>query len=430
MIIYIVQEGDTLRSIANKFQVPEQRIMINNCIINPEELVVGQSIVISYPKETYVVQEGDTLEQIASKHGITLSQLYRNNTFLWDRDYIFPDEELVISYDTRASITTNAYAFPYINKDTLKRSLPYLSYLSILNYRTLRRGQIEALTDDTEIIELAKQFGVRPLMLLSGISFQGVRDAETIYEILLNPKYQETHVENMLKALKDKGYYGLNITITFLTQTNQQLYFNYFERITSILGREGYPVFVTIDTDFTNDNNQEDIVDLTPLDPLVEQIYLMKFFWGTLYGPPRPVSSITDIKINLGYVKKFIDSKKLNVAFPLLGYDWSLPYIEGLTKANAITLEVANNLAYIEKTVIQFDEVSKTPFFMYSSTLSGVSNQHIVWFVDARSFYEVINIVIEEELYGSGLWNIMSYCPQLWIILISNCTVIKYLPEP
>ncbi len=294
MEIYVVQVGDTIASIANKFGVSQTRLILENGITNPMNLVIGQAIVITDPQETYLVKEGDNLSQIAMDHGITIMQLYRNNPFLWESEYIYPGEELVIRYDTKGTIKTNAYAFSFVDKDILKKTLPYLTYLSILNYKTLRKGEIESLDDESDLIETAKQFGVVPLMLLSSLTLQGERNPETIYEILLSPDYQDKHADNMLKILKEKGYYGVNITVTFLNETNQELYLNYFKRITARLNKEGYPVFITIDPNFVEEDNQVvfEKVDFSQYNELVEDTYIMRFFWGTQYGPPMPVSSV------------------------------------------------------------------------------------------------------------------------------------------
>jgi Predicted glycosyl hydrolase len=431
MTIYVVQAGDTITSIANKFGVSEKRLIQENGILNPTDLVIGQTIVITYPQDIYIVKEGDTLSDIAGNHGIPIMQLYRNNPYLWERQYIYPGEELIISYDTKATVTTNGYAFPFIDKDSLRKSLPYLTYLSILNYKTLKKGEIESFYDDSELIETAKQFGVAPLMLLTSVTFRGERNPEMIYEILLNPDYQETHAQSMLKIMKEKGYYGLNITITYLNETNQELYLNYLKRITSRLNKEGYPVFITIDPNFMTEENkvQFEKVDYSQYNELIDETYLMRFFWGTQYGPPMPVSSVENISLYLEYIKQMIEPNKINIGFPLLGYDWTIPYIEGFSEANAISLDAAIELARLMDSVILFDEASKTPYFKYEIETSGRSIQHIVWFTDARTIDAIVRLVIENDLGGMGLWNIMSYNSQLWLIINSNCTIKKLLTE-
>jgi spore germination protein len=429
MIIYVVQAGDTITSIANKFGVLEARLVIENGIINPTDLVIGQTIVITNPKETYIVKAGDTLPEISLNHGISIMQLFQNNPYLWDRKYIYPGEELIIRYDTKGTISTSAYVFPFINMNILKKSLPYLTYLSIQNYKTLKKGEIETFYDDSELIQTAKQFGVMPIMLVSSITFQGERDPEMVYEILLEPDYQETHVQSMLKILKEKGYYGVNITITFLNKVNQELYLNYLKRVTAILHKEGYLVFITIDPNFIIEENQTifEKVDYSKYNELIDEAYLMRFFWGTQYGPPAPVSSIKNISLYLDYVTQMMNPQKINIGFPLLGYDWTLPYIQGFSKANAITLDSAIELARTRKATILFDDVSETPYFEYTIGESERIEKHIVWFVDARTIYAIVNLALENKLQGTGLWNIMSYYPQLWLIIISNCEIKKLI---
>jgi spore germination protein len=431
MIIYVVQVGDTITSIANQFGVSETRLILENGIPNPNDLVTGQTIVITYPQKIYIVKEGDTLSEIALINEVPILQLYRNNPFLWEREYIYPGEELIISYDTNTTITTNAYAFPFIDRNTLRKSLPCLTYLSILNYKTLREGGIESFYDDSDLIETARQFGVAPLMLITSVSFQGERSPEMVYEILLNPDYQDKHAQNMLEIMKEKGYYGVNITITYLNRTNQELYLNYLKRVTSYLNKEGYPVFITIDPNFMSDENELlfEKVNYSYYNDLIDKTYVMGFFWGTQYGPPMPVSSMENITLYVDYIKQMIDPENINVGFPLLGYDWTLPYIQGYSVGNAITLEAAIELARLMGATILFDDVSETPYYEYNIEVSKRIIQHIVWFVDARTIYAIVNLVIENGLNGTGLWSIMSYFPQLWLIINSNFNIEKILPE-
>ena len=430
MIIYVVQDGDTIASIANEFGVSESRLLRQNCLPNANNLVTGQTILITDPQETYIVKEGDNLSEIAKSYGIPIMQLYRNNPYLWDREYIYPGEELIISYNTKGTITTSGYAFPYIDSKILRKSLPYLTYLSILNYRTMRGGEIQSYYDDSQIIKTAKEFGVLPLMLVSGVSFRGEKEPEMIYELLLDPNYQENHAKNMLRILKEKAYYGVNVTITYLNKTNQELYINWLNMITSYLSKEGYPVFVTIDPNFITDGNELlfEEINYAYYNKVIEEIYVMRFYWGTNYGPPMPVSSIHNISLYINYMKQTIDPQKINVGFPLLGYVWELPYMRGLSKGNAISLDSAIELALLMGATILFDDVSKTPYYEYSVDV-GKGHNNIVWFVDARTVNAIMDLVFENGLGGTGLWNIMNFCPQLWLIMNSNFTIEKLLPE-
>lgn len=432
MTIHVVQAGDTITSIANKYKVPVNRLIRENGIINPNNLVIGQTIVIAYPSKTYEVKSGDTLESIAKEKQITIMQLYRNNPVLFDRDYIIPGETLIISYDTQTTIKTNAYAYPFINRETLRNALPYLTYLSILNYKTMKGGEIESFYDDSELIQFAKDAGVIPLMLLTSLSILGERNPEIVYDILINTQFQDRHAQNMSNIMKEKGYSGINITITYLNTSNQELYLSYLRRVTTYLRKEGFIVFITIDPNVVPEENQTifENVDYSEHSKLVDEMYLMRFHWGTKYEPPGPVSSIKTITAYLDFMLQSVSPSEVNIGFPLLGYDWRLPFILGYTQANAVTLESAIELAILTESIISFDDISKTPYFEYTMETDARINRNIVWFVDARALYEVVKLVIERKLSGTGLWYIMNYSPQLWLIIVSNCEIERLLPEP
>ena len=79
MQIHVVAQGETIQSIAESYNIPVTRLIMDNGIENPNHLVIGQSIVIVYPEITYTVKEGDTLNSIASTNGVSPMQLMMNN---------------------------------------------------------------------------------------------------------------------------------------------------------------------------------------------------------------------------------------------------------------------------------------------------------------------------------------------------------------
>lgn len=167
MTIHIVQSGETIYSIADRYGVSVDRLILDNGILKPSRLVVGETIVILRPEMSYTIQEGDTLASIADKHEVTVFQLLRNNPYLSDREYIYPGETIVISYeeDKIRTIATNAYVYPFVDMNTLRRTLPFLTYLTIYSYEVTREGEINDI-DDIEIIQTAKAYGVVPIMIL------------------------------------------------------------------------------------------------------------------------------------------------------------------------------------------------------------------------------------------------------------------------
>ena len=81
MVIHVVKQGDTVYKIAREHGTTERRIIEDNAIKNPRDLVIGQALIVQTPKTIYTVKAGDTPTSIAIAFGITpmtLLQTTRN----------------------------------------------------------------------------------------------------------------------------------------------------------------------------------------------------------------------------------------------------------------------------------------------------------------------------------------------------------------
>ena len=119
MDIHVVQPGDTMYRLAQQYGVPMERLLQDNQLENPSQLVVGQTIVVQYPELTHTVRAGDSLYSIAQMHNTTAAQLLRNNPALQGRDLIYPGQTIVVKFASkpRGSLTANAYAYPSIDRE-------------------------------------------------------------------------------------------------------------------------------------------------------------------------------------------------------------------------------------------------------------------------------------------------------------------------
>jgi len=430
MRLHIVQEGDTISSIADFYGVSEERIKIDNGNAVEGGLVPGQVLIITFPEKTYTVQDGDNLQKIANNNGITVLELLRNNPFLSDRQYIFPGETLVISYgDKIRSVTTNGYAREFIDKDVLRKTLPYLTYLSIFGYRILSGGNIEEI-DDSELLLMAKAYGVVPIMIITSLSTLGQINVQNAYNILNNENQMDRLINNLVDVLKRKGYYGINISYDLLTNLTLPAYKIFNTKAYTRFKEAGLTYFITISPNivFTVNELTFEKVDYSDIVQQCDGIIVLNYLWGFFLGPPAPISSISKINDFLEYLIPFTSPEKIIIGMPLIAYDWELPYAVGLSKASLLTLDAAITLAKEVNTVIQFDEDSQTPFYTYNTAISGIPIYHVVWSVNSISMNEILKMVTDMGLAGSGLWNIMRYIPQLWFLINTQYEIVK-IPE-
>lgn len=426
MDIYVVKPNDTIYSIAAKYDVSPRKLIQDNQLDYPNKLIPGQTIVIVYPKQTYIVKQGDTLESVAKENNVSQMQLLKNNPFLSDTP-LKPGEVLTISYDTTGIMRTNGYIYPYVDRNIYKKTLPSLTYITIYNYKTNADGDIVSFYDDTEVVQIAKDYGTIPLFMATTLSAQGEPDAEAVYSLLLNETYFNHFVDNSIAIMKQKGYLGLNIVFNYMNPNSLELYSNIVLKLKETLEQNNFLLFITINPNTRFEENQLtfDRIDYSTLNDMAENITFLQFIWGTNYGPPLPVNSVERLKPFLEYITTIMPSDKISIGNSVISYDWPLPYVPGVTYANSLSINSALRLALEEGTVIQFDEPSQSPYFNYSSN----STQHIVWTVDARSIQALVNLVREYKLEGAGFWNLMIYAAQLWLVIDSQFDIVKLIPN-
>jgi LysM repeat protein len=92
---YTVQDGDTLRSIADAFNLDILSLISMNGIDDPDLIRPGSTLRVSAPPKEYVVQAGDTLGDIAYRYSVPSQALLKANG-LADPDLIVAGMTLVM----------------------------------------------------------------------------------------------------------------------------------------------------------------------------------------------------------------------------------------------------------------------------------------------------------------------------------------------
>lgn len=361
----------------------------------------------------YIVQKGDTLYSIAKKFGTTVSQLAEQNQ-LSNVDRLVVGQSLVITSMPKPIIEVNGYSYTNIDNSTLLKTLPNLTYLSIFSYKFTEEGELIPVSDEN-LINIANNNGVFPLLVLTNIGSDGKFDSNLAHTILFEKKVQKKLISSLIALLKKKNYKGLNIDFEYLYPSDKDLYNSFIEEVSNMLKEENL-IMITALAPKVRDNQSGMLYeahDYSAHGKFSDRVILMTYEWGYTYGPPMAVAPINQVERVIKYASSVIPSKKILIGIPNYGYDWTLPYQAG-TPAKSISNVAAIQLAVQTGSEIQFDPVAKVPYFYYKGNDQKL---HVVWFEDARSIQEKLLLVNKYQLGGISYWTIKDYFSQGFLVL-------------
>lgn len=133
------------------------------------------------------------------------------------------------------------------------------------------------------------------------------------------------------------------------------------------------------------------------------------------------VAPLDQVRRVVRYAVSEIPTSKILMGVPNYGYDWMLPYEQGVSRAENIGNQGAVLRAARYGAEIRFDETAQSPYFEYYAG----GNRHVVWFEDVRSVEAKLALTDEFDLLGVGYWNIMRRFDQNWALLAARYGIVK-----
>ena len=419
MDIHVVRAGETVSSVAARYGVPAGILAGVNGVAPDAPLAVGQTLVVRHPRELHTVASGESVYSIALRYGLSVRTLYQNNPALGGRSALYPGQTLVIAYDDTPTRTlaVNAYSYPFIRGGLLDAALPYLTYLTPFTYGIDADGTLLPLADEW-LLAAAGQYRTAALMHLSTLTEEGRFDNARSTLILEDADAQDALVQSILETVQARHYFGLDVDFEYVLPEQREAYAAFITRLREALNPLGCPVVVALapKTSAAQRGLLYEAHDYALLGAAANAVFLMTYEWGYTAGPPMAVSPLPNVRTVLDYAVTEIPPEKIFLGLSNYGYDWPLPFVQGVTRAPSISNQRAIELAIEHDVAIQYDETAQAPFFHYTAADGTI---HEVWFEDARSLSARLSLIAEYGFQGAGIWNLMRPFSQLWLVISS-----------
>jgi spore germination protein len=377
MQIHVVKEGESLWDLSRQFGMSIEQIVNVNKLETPENLVVGQALIIP------------TVKPVTAKPVIDVNA-YTINTG-----------------------ETGADEIHGVGK--------YLTFWMPFAYRMTETGGLEAI-DDSAMIQAAIEEKIVPVLCIT--NFSATEPGSTLaHTILSNNVIQERLLTNIIALMREKGYRGINIDFENVLPADRILYNQFLQLTVDRLHPEGFFVSTALAPKVSGEQKGllYEAHDYEAHGRIVDFVVLMTYEWGYRLGPPQAISPLNQIKRVLDYAVTVIPRDKIFFGFQIYARDWVLPHVPG-SEAETFSQQEAVRRAVQHNVAIQYDETAQSPFFRYEDEQGQT---HEVWFEDARSAQAKFDTVKNYNLRGISYWVLGYPFPQNWVLLEDNFTIRK-----
>ena len=265
------------------------------------------------------------------------------------------------------------------------------------------------------MIRAALSEGVRPVLTLTPLGPDGNFNNYLISAVVNNQEAKDNLLANLLTTVQEKGFQGVDIDFEYIRPEDRVPFADFVADVRNFLSPYGYHVSVALAPKISD--TQAGLLyegkDYRLLGEAADSVLLMTYEWGYTYGPPMAVAPVNKVREVVEYAVTRIDPSKIDLGIPNYGYDWTLPFVQGSSRATTVSNQAAVQIAIEAGVPIQFDEVAKSPFFQYEKN----GQLHEVWFEDVRSYKEKFALLPEFGLRGMGYWQIMRFFRPNWLLL-------------
>ncbi len=250
---------------------------------------------------------------------------------------------------------------------------------------------------DRSIIAEAKAHDVKILPLVHNF-INNKWDGETLHRLFTTPGAEDLFIKNLLAYVRTNDFDGINIDFEEINPNDKDHFTRFIDKVSKSFHRHG--LMVTVDVPPKNNS-----FDYASLAAKVDRMIVMLYDLHNSMSKPGPVAPSDWVKESLNQLN--IPSQKLIVSLGSYGYDWeenSNQPADTMTFGDIMNLGMGTNLQ------IHWNKQAGNPYLRYK--ING--KNHIVWFLDAATFYNQMKLAIGAGSRGIAVWRLGSEDPSIW----------------
>jgi cellulose synthase/poly-beta-1,6-N-acetylglucosamine synthase-like glycosyltransferase/spore germination protein YaaH/peptidoglycan/xylan/chitin deacetylase (PgdA/CDA1 family)/uncharacterized protein (DUF2062 family) len=292
------------------------------------------------------------------------------------------------------------FAF-YVNWDedslkSLKQNIQSIDYV-IPNWYTLDKNAALVVQRQVNVDEFVKTSHKSEMPLVNNM-VSGNWNSAVLHNLILNEKEADVFINAAISDIKSNHYSGINVDFENLSTTDKTKYNSFMKKFYLAFHKQGLEVSLDVPA-------ADDAFDYSTLINDCDYMIIMAYDEHAQTDPPGSIASASWISKTLDDLD--VDSKKVIVSLGSYGYDW---VVGSDSPADVLTFADVMNICSGSALNVHWDQATQNPYITYKEG----EDDHIVWFLDAATFY---NQVKQSMSYGAGgvaLWRLGSEDFSIW----------------
>jgi spore germination protein len=451
-IIYVVQPGDSLYTIAQRYNTNVESIMILNNLTSTL-LMIGQTLKIPLYTEAVVTASAANIRRWPGVQYPIIAQMAKNARLpiigirgnwyqvrlhngkegwifrnLVER-FVHGGEKPIISLLGFYTLEEGP-ALPSSYKSFVNNT-ESISEVGLFMFRISESNptEVEKFGDFSDqyvndVVSIGHSQNVKMLGVIHNLLYRrgDVTVSKNVIRTLVSsPQNRQAFIQNVINLIEKYNFDGVNMDIEDVYVEDSENLSALYTELGAALSAKGYYLSASVPARVSDEpfNPFSDPFNYAAIGKAVDEFVVMLYNeHGWPGSGPGPVVSIGWMDRVLRYTITRVPKEKVVAAVSVFGFDFNLA-----TGINTyVTYEMAVALAKRYGKEIIFDQETKTPMFAYTDEQG---NQHEVWFENKESIYAKIKLAWELGIKGIALWRLGMEDPEIWIMLRENIVVKK-----
>lgn len=272
----------------------------------------------------------------------------------------------------------------------------------IPNWYSLDSQAHLAKANDEDVDALIHAKGKQDMPLINNYDEAGgTWDVKTLHRLVSDKPTGDALIAALLNDVQSRGYSGINLDFEGLAVKDKKNYRNFIGRLYEAFHRQSLQV--TIDVPVA-----DEAYDYAAIASVCDHLIIMAYDEHYAEGEPGSIASnkwISELFKSLN-----VSGDKVIIGLGSYGYDWVAGSTSG---ADTVSFSDIMDICAENKLQVHWDTVTGNPYILYKED----NDNHVVWFLDAATFYNQLRQSLAWGADGVALWRLGSEDFSIWDII-------------